>query len=190
MCRLIGVSSSRSSAPAPFPASHPYYLSWQYNQCFLPMLLNVFLLALIASFSLHCNSKWVWQITTIYLPRYTGFLCRPPPSSPYCLTRAGRHHSRLGNLISQKLASTFGQRGRNKEPGEWGKTLQNKSLWLVKSWGFLYPRKLNWWKRMENQYFKNWVKFWDSIIYLALLLSILRILRIVHYCILNYKRII
>ena len=55
--------------------AHPYYLSWQYNQCFLPMLLNVFLLALIASFSLHCNSKWVWQITTIYLPRYTGFLC-------------------------------------------------------------------------------------------------------------------
>ena len=37
--------------------AHPYYLSWQYNQCFLPMLLNVFLLALIASFSLHCNSK-------------------------------------------------------------------------------------------------------------------------------------
>ena len=79
MCRLIGVSSSPSSALAPLPASHPYYLSWQYNQCFLPMLLNVFLLALIASFSLHCNSKWVWQITTIYLPRYTGFLCRPPP---------------------------------------------------------------------------------------------------------------
>ena len=74
MCRLIGVSSSPSSALAPLPASHPYYLSWQYNQCFLPMLLNVFLLALIASFSLHCNSKWVWQITTIYLPRYTGFL--------------------------------------------------------------------------------------------------------------------
>ena len=82
MCRLIGVSSSPSSAPAPIPASHPYYLSWQYNQCFLPMLLNVFLLALIASFSLHCNSKWVWQITTIYLPRYTGFLYHTQSTAP------------------------------------------------------------------------------------------------------------
>ena len=109
MCRLIGVSSSPSSAPAPIPASHPYYLSWQYNQCFLPMLLNVFLLALIASFSLHCNSKWVWQITTIYLPRYTGFLCRPPPPPHIGPPAARRHHSRLGNLISQKLTSTFGQ---------------------------------------------------------------------------------
>ena len=70
-------STSRPTSPAQLQlASHPYYLSWQYNQCFLPMLLNVFLLALIASFSLHCTSKWVWQITTIYLPRYTGFLCR------------------------------------------------------------------------------------------------------------------
>ena len=110
MCRLIGVSSSPSSALAPLPASHPYYLSWQYNQCFLPMLLNVFLLALIASFSLHCNSKWVWQITTIYLPRYTGFLCRPPPPPHIGPPAARRHHSRLGNLISQKLTSTFGQR--------------------------------------------------------------------------------
>ena len=130
MCRLIGVSSSPSSAPAPFPASHPYYLSWQYNQCFLPMLLNVFLLALIASFSLHCNSKWVWQITTIYLPRYTGFLCRPPP--PPHIAHTSRH-SRLGNLISQKLTSTFGQREEQRAQENGGKTLQNKSSWLVKS---------------------------------------------------------
>ena len=74
--------------------AHPYYLSWQYNQCFLPMLLNVFLLVLIASFSLHCTSKWVWQITTIYLPRYTGFLW------PVFAERRGE--GRPGNLISSQ----------------------------------------------------------------------------------------
>ena len=137
MCRLIGVSSSPSSALAPLPASHPYYLSWQYNQCFLPMLLNVFLLALIASFSLHCNSKWVWQITTIYLPRYTGFLCRPPP--PILPHQRWPPPLKVGESNLTKTHINFwAERGRNKEPGEWGKTLQNKSLWLVKSSGFFF----------------------------------------------------
>ena len=100
----LSIPTSHPTSPAQLQlASHPYYLSWQYNHCFLPMLLNVFLLALIASFSLHCTSKWVWQITTIYLPRYTGFLC--PPASP---PSPAAQHSRLGNLISQKLTSTLG----------------------------------------------------------------------------------
>lgn len=133
MCRLIGVSSSPSSTPAPIPASHPYYLSWQYNQCFLPMLLNVFLLALIASFSLHCNSKWVWQITTIYLPRYTGFLCSLPPPPPH-IGQASSPPPPLkvgeSNLTKTHINFWAAER-RTKSPGERGETLQNKSSWLV-----------------------------------------------------------
>ena len=111
----LSIPTSRPTSPAQLQlASHPYYLSWQYNQCFLPMLLNVFLLALIASFSLHCNSKWVWQITTIYLPRYTGFLC------PAIL--------KVGESNLTKTHINFWAERGTKSSGEWGENTSEQII--------------------------------------------------------------